>query len=88
MDSTNIFLTPHDRRVNYAYAQDEWAFTQDWYLTAGVRQDHYSDFGNTTNPRLALVWETAYNLTTKVLYGRLSVRRHSLNCISSTTLWG
>jgi outer membrane receptor for ferrienterochelin and colicins len=70
MDSTNIFLTPHDRRVNYVYAQDEWAFTQDWYLTAGVRQDHYSDFGNTTNPRLALVWETAYNLTTKVLYGQ------------------
>jgi outer membrane receptor for ferrienterochelin and colicins len=64
------FLLPHSRRVNYVYAQDEWAFTQDWYLTAGVRQDHYSDFGSTTNPRLALVWETAYNLTSKLLYGR------------------
>ncbi len=70
MDSTNIFLNPHDRRVKYAYVQDEWGFTTDWYLTAGVREDHYSDFGNTTNPRLALVWETAYNLTTKALYGR------------------
>ncbi len=64
------FLLPHNRRVNYIYAQDEWAFTKDWYLTAGVRHDHYSDFGDTTNPRLALVWETAYNLTSKVLYGR------------------
>jgi outer membrane receptor for ferrienterochelin and colicins len=64
------FLLPHSRRVNYVYAQDEWAFTQDWFLTAGVRQDHYSDFGSTTNPRLALVWETAYNLTSKLLYGR------------------
>jgi len=64
------FLLPHSRRVNYVYAQDEWAFTKDWYLTAGVRQDHYSDFGSTTNPRLALVWETAYNLTSKLLYGR------------------
>ncbi len=64
------FLLPHKRRVNYVYAQDEWAFTQDWYLTAGVRHDRYSDFGNTTNPRLALVWETAYNLTSKLLYGR------------------
>jgi len=64
------FVLPHDRRVNYAYAQDEWAFTHDWYLTAGIRQDHYSDFGSTTNPRLALVWETAYNLTSKLLYGR------------------
>jgi len=71
-DVTDIapFIRPHSRRVNYVYAQDEWAFTQDWYLTAGVRQDHYSDFGNTINPRLALVWETAYNLTSKLLYGR------------------
>jgi len=67
---TYPFIRPHDRRVNYVYVQDEWAFTQDWYLTAGVRQDHYSDFGSTTNPRLALVWETAYNLTSKLLYGR------------------
>ncbi len=67
---TAPFLRPNSRRVNYVYVQDEWAFTQDWYLTTGVRQDHYSDFGSTTNPRLALVWETAYNLTSKVLYGR------------------
>ncbi|MFZ5524164.1 MAG: TonB-dependent receptor plug domain-containing protein [Pseudomonadota bacterium] len=67
---TAPFMRPHSRRVNYVYAQDEWAFTQDWYLTAGVRHDHYSDFGDTTNPRVALVWETAYNLTSKVLYGR------------------
>ena len=64
------FLRPHSRRVNYVYVQDEWAFTQDWHLTAGVRHDQYSDFGGTTNPRLALVWETAYNLTSKLLYGR------------------
>jgi outer membrane receptor for ferrienterochelin and colicins len=67
---TTPFLLPHSRRVNYVYAQDEWAFTRDWYLTAGVRRDQYSDFGATTNPRLALVWETAYNLTSKLLYGR------------------
>jgi iron complex outermembrane receptor protein len=64
------FLRPHSRRVSHAYVQDEWAFSQDWYLTAGVRHDQYSDFGGTTNPRLALVWETAYNLTSKLLYGR------------------
>jgi iron complex outermembrane receptor protein len=72
MDVTDTapFMRPHNRRVNYVYAQDEWAFIQDWYLTAGVRRDQYSDFGGTTNPRIALVWETAYNLTSKVLYGR------------------
>lgn len=67
---TAPFLRPHSRRVNYVYAQDEWSFVKDWYLTAGVRHDQYSDFGNTTNPRLALVWDTAYNLTSKLLYGR------------------
>jgi outer membrane receptor for ferrienterochelin and colicins len=70
VSDTAPFLRPHNRRVNYVYAQDEWAFIKDWYLTAGLRRDHYSDFGNTTNPRVALVWETAYNLTSKVLYGR------------------
>lgn len=71
-DVTDVapFIRPHSRRVNYVYAQDEWAFTQDWYLTAGLRHDQYSDFGGTTNPRVALVWETAYNLTSKLLYGR------------------
>lgn len=68
--ATAPFLRPHRRRVNHVYVQDEWAFTRDWYLTAGVRHDQYSDFGSTTNPRLALVWETAYNLTSKLLYGR------------------
>jgi outer membrane receptor for ferrienterochelin and colicins len=70
VSETAPFLRPHSRRVNYVYAQDEWTLIRDWYLTAGVRRDHYSDFGNTTNPRIALVWETAYNLTTKLLYGR------------------
>jgi outer membrane receptor for ferrienterochelin and colicins len=70
VSDTAPFLRPHSRRVSYVYAQDEWAFIQDWYLTAGLRRDHYSDFGNTTNPRVALVWETAYNLTSKLLYGR------------------
>ncbi|HVK54730.1 MAG TPA: TonB-dependent receptor [Burkholderiales bacterium] len=71
-DVTNIapFMTPHLRKVVYVYAQDEWSFAKDWYLTTGLRYDHYSDFGGTTNPRLAAVWEAAYNLTAKMLYGR------------------
>jgi iron complex outermembrane receptor protein len=67
---TAPFMTPHIRKVAYLYAQDEWAIAKDWYVTAGVRHDHYSDFGGTTNPRLAVAWEAAYNLTAKLLYGR------------------
>lgn len=67
---TAPYLTPHSRQLNYVYLQDEWNLAKDWYITAGLRHDHYSDFGGTTNPRLALVWEAAYNLTAKLLYGR------------------
>lgn len=64
------FITPHQRQIHYLYAQDEWTFARDWALTAGVRHDSYSDFGGTTNPRLALVWDTTLNFTSKLLYGR------------------
>ncbi len=63
------FLAPHRRRVSYAYVQDEWSFAKDWTLTGGVRQDRYSDFGSTTNPRLALVWDASLDVTAKLLYG-------------------
>lgn len=64
------FLEPHRRKIDYVYAQDEWQFAPDWNLTAGIRHDNFSDVGSTTNPRVALVWEAAYNLTAKLLYGQ------------------
>ncbi len=64
-----VYLTPHKRNVNYVFVQDEWYLARDWTLTAGVRHDRYSDFGETSNPRLALVWEANYNLTIKALHG-------------------
>lgn len=69
-DTALKFMLPQSRRVNYLYAQDEWHLQPDWILTAGVRRDHYSDFGSTTNPRLALVWNAAFDLTAKLLYGQ------------------
>lgn len=64
------FMAPQRRLVRYMYVQDEWQFAPDWALTAGVRHDNYSDFGSTTNPRLALVWDAAHNVTAKLLYGQ------------------
>jgi len=68
-DTPYVFLTEGKRENTYFFAQDVWQFLNDWELTAGVRYDHYSDFGDTVNPRLALVWSTTRNLTTKLLYG-------------------
>jgi outer membrane cobalamin receptor len=64
------FLLPHRRTINYVNIQDEWQFARDWTLTAGVRHDNYSDFGTTTNPRMALVWDAAIDMTAKLLYGK------------------
>ncbi len=69
-DPNMVFIQPHDRNITYLFLQDEWAIAPDWVLTGGLRYDDYSDFGSTTNPRVALVWQTRYNLTTKLLYGR------------------
>jgi iron complex outermembrane receptor protein len=64
-----VYLLPHKRNLTYAFVQDEWEFASDWALTAGIRHDNYSDFGGTTNPRIALVWDAAYNLVVKAMHG-------------------
>jgi outer membrane receptor for ferrienterochelin and colicins len=66
----DVYLTPHKRNLAYLFLQDEWTIAKDWTLTAGVRHDRYSDFGQTTNPRLALVWDAAYNLVIKAMHGQ------------------
>ncbi len=65
-----VFGTAEERDVSYAFIQDEWRLGSDWELIAGLRWDEYSDFGDTVNPRLALVWNATEHLTAKLLYGR------------------
>lgn len=69
-DLDRVFIRPADRKVFYVFAQDEWAFSPNWRLTSGIRYDHYSDFGDTVNPRFALVWQVNPSLTSKLMYGR------------------
>jgi iron complex outermembrane receptor protein len=65
-----VYLPDTSRSIWSLAIQDEWQIARDWQLTAGVRFDHYSDFGATVNPRLALVWDINEQLTSKLLYGR------------------
>jgi iron complex outermembrane receptor protein len=72
-DVTNtpyVYLPNLHRAIFSGVLQDEWQFADNWQLTAGVRYDHYSDFGSTVNPRAALVWDINKQLTTKLLYGK------------------
>ncbi|MGH8609547.1 MAG: TonB-dependent receptor plug domain-containing protein [Gammaproteobacteria bacterium] len=68
-DTPFVFLNEGDRKNYYFFLQDSWHFANDWELTGGLRYDNFSDFGNTINPRFALVWQTRQNLTSKLLYG-------------------
>lgn len=69
-DTAEAYLPERDRKSIYAFAQDEWKLAEAWQLTSGLRYDHYSDFGDTTNPRLALVWAPTNRMSTRLLYGR------------------
>jgi iron complex outermembrane receptor protein len=52
------------------FAQDEWRVAPGVLLSAGLRYDHYDTFGGTTNPRVALVYDSRHWGTFKLLYGR------------------
>ncbi|MDX2476590.1 MAG: TonB-dependent receptor [Gammaproteobacteria bacterium] len=68
-DSPYAFAPEKKRRITHLFVQDVWSISSDWELTAGARYDDYSDFGDTLNPRLALVWQSTARLTSKLLYG-------------------
>jgi iron complex outermembrane receptor protein len=59
-----------DRELMAVYLQDEWEIVDNLNLTAGIRYDHYSDFGDTTNPRVGVVWGFMENADLKLLYGQ------------------
>jgi outer membrane receptor for ferrienterochelin and colicins len=66
----NVFSAdPISSLIWALYAQDEFAITHALTLSAGVRYDHYSSFGGTTNPRLGLIYHLSHPTTLKLLYG-------------------
>jgi iron complex outermembrane receptor protein len=66
----NVFVAIPASSVNWAlFAQDDFAITHNLNLSAGVRYDHYSGVGGTTNPRLGLIYHPAHATTLKLLYG-------------------
>jgi iron complex outermembrane receptor protein len=68
-NTENVFLDDSSRRVNFLSLQDEWEVNENWRLVYGLRYDDYSDFGDTTNPRISSVWNINDQLTAKLLYG-------------------
>jgi outer membrane receptor protein involved in Fe transport len=69
-DTPYVFNREAVRNNGYLSLQDVWTLTPQWELTTGIRYDTYSDFGDTINPRIALVWQPRLDFTSKLLYGR------------------
>ena len=66
----NVFVAVPATSVVWAlYGQDEFAIFHKLTLSAGLRYDHYSNFGGTTNPRLGLIYHLSRPTTLKLLYG-------------------
>ena len=59
-----------DSKVWAFYAQDEITILQNLRLNAGLRYDHYSTFGGSLNPRVALIYNPFELTAIKLLYGQ------------------
>ncbi len=69
-DPTSLALDSHESSKVWAvFVQDEFHLHDNLNLTVGIRHDDYSNFGGTTNPRLALIYNPLEKTAFKLLYG-------------------
>jgi outer membrane receptor for ferrienterochelin and colicins len=69
-DTVSNFIGSKNNSYRWAvFAQDEFTITDQLIFNAGVRYDFYSIFGDTINPRLALIYNPWKKTSVKLLYG-------------------
>lgn len=69
-DPFSPYLDVQDEAVNWsAFLQDEYTILPGLILNAGLRFDHYEQFGGEANPRLALIYAPTDRATVKLIYG-------------------
>ena len=60
----------HPFRVWSAYVQDELELRKNLHATLEARHDYYTTWGQTTNPRFAIVYDPFKRTTLKALHGK------------------
>ena len=58
-----------DRKAQALYAEASAPFAKGWESQIAVRYDHYSDFGGTINPKLAIRWQPVSQLVLRSSWG-------------------
>ena len=58
------------RQVNAGFAEVNIPLLSSLELDAAVRNDHYSDFGSTTNPKFSLRWQPTRDVLFRTSYGK------------------
>ncbi len=56
------------RKITSVYLNDKYSLASDLDISAGLRYDHYSDFGNAYSPNLGLVYRLNEEIRFKALY--------------------
>ncbi len=77
----SVSVNETGRDIFGVYVQDKYHIHDQVSATLGVRYDHYSDFGQSVNPRLALLYSPRRSTQFKWLYGE-AFRAPSLRQIS------
>jgi iron complex outermembrane receptor protein len=57
------------RRAQALYAEASVPFAKGWESQIAVREDHYSDFGGTVNPKVAIRWQPVSQLVLRSSWG-------------------
>lgn len=69
LDVGQVASIAGDRQAQAIYAEASAAFAKNWESQIAVRYDHYSDFGGTVNPKLAIRWQPTRQLVLHSSWG-------------------
>jgi len=64
------FIDEVDREVKAFFSEILYDINDDFRINAGIRYDHYSDFGSTVSPRIGSTYSINKTNTLKVMHGK------------------
>ena len=67
-DPNTNYISENSREFFALYTEILYDLTKDLRLNAGMRYDHYSDFGGVFNPRIGAAWQLTEHNNLKLMY--------------------